>query len=246
MTARDRHDLAATLPWLREGTAVLLAAADRLADDGLRVPSTLPGWTRAHVLGHVARNAEALTRLATWARTGIPTPMYADREQRAREIESSATLPPEVLRRELRSTAADLDDSLSALSALSALSERDEEVWQATVRSALGRDIPAAEIPWLRVREVWLHAVDLAAGPAFADLPADLVDTLLDDVTGTLSTRPGCPPVRLAPTDRETTWRLGPTTAGTPTTAEAPAAELLAWATGRATGPVPTLLPPWL
>ncbi|MFE8992766.1 maleylpyruvate isomerase family mycothiol-dependent enzyme [Streptomyces collinus] len=236
MTAHDRHDLAATLPWMRQGTAVLLAAAGRLTDDELRAPSTLPDWTRAHLLGHVARNAEALTRLATWARTGVPTPMYADREQRAREIESSSALPPTHLRQELKSTAAALDENLSAL---------DEAAWQARVRSALGRGIPAAEIPWMRVREVWLHAVDLAAGTTFADLPADLVDTLLDDVTGTLSTRPGCPPVRLAPTDRETTWHLGPTTAGALTVVKAPAVEILAWVTGRATRPEPPL-PPWL
>jgi maleylpyruvate isomerase len=238
MTARDRHDLTVTLPWMHEGTAVLLAAADRLTDDDLRAPSRLPGWTRAHVIGHVARNAEGLVRLATWARTGIPIPMYADREQRAAEIESSATLPPAVLRGQLKSTAAELEEALAAL---------DTTTWQAEVKSALGRAIPAAEIPWMRVREVWLHAVDLAAGTTFTDLYADLADTLLDDVTATLSTRPGCPAVRLAPTDRETTWHLGPTPAtGVPAVAEAPTAELLAWTTGRTTRSGPVTLPPWL
>jgi maleylpyruvate isomerase len=232
-----RHDLTVTLPWMREGTAVLLAAADRLTDDDLRAPSTLPGWTRAHVLGHVARNAEALTRLATSARTGVPTPMYADREQRAREIETSAELPPTTLRQELKSTAADLEEHLSAL---------DDTAWQARVRSALGRDIPAAEIPWMRVREVWLHAIDLAAATTFADLPAALTETLLDDVTATLSTRPACPPVHLTPTDRDTTWRLGPTTPEPPTVAKAPAADLLAWTTGRTTRPELVPLPAWL
>jgi maleylpyruvate isomerase len=33
--------------------------------------------------------------------------------------------------------------------------------WEAGVRSALGRAIPAAELPWMRIREVWLDA-DLA------------------------------------------------------------------------------------
>jgi maleylpyruvate isomerase len=237
MTDRDRHDITVTLPWMREGTALLFGVADRLTDDGLRAPSALPGWTRAHVIGHLARNAEALGRLAAWARTGVVTPMYADREQRSAEIESSAALPPDVLRGELKSTAAELEDALAAL---------DATTWRAEVKSALGRAIPAAEIPWMRVREVWLHAVDLAAGTAFTDLPAELVDTLLDDVTGTLSTRPGCPAVRLAPTDRKTTWHVGPAAAEAPVAAEAPAAELLAWATGRATRPGPVTLPPWL
>jgi maleylpyruvate isomerase len=122
------------------------------------------------------------------------------------------------------------------------------------VRSALGRTIPAAEIPWMRVREVWLHAIDLAAGATFTDLPAPLTDALLDDVTAALSTRPGCPPVHLNPTDRDRTWRFGSTTAEAtavakaeaPTTVEAPVAELLAWTTGRAQRAEPVTLPRWL
>jgi maleylpyruvate isomerase len=233
----SRHDLTVTLPWMREGTALLSGVADGLTDDDLRAPSALPGWTRAHVIGHLARNAEALVRLATWARTGVRTPMYANREQRAAEIESSAALAPDVLRGQLKSTAAELQDALAAL---------DPTTWQAEVTSALGRAIPAAEIPWMRVREVWLHAVDLASGTTFTDLPAPLIDTLLDDVTATLSTRPACPAVRLTPTDREATWHLGPPTDRAPVPARAPAAELLAWTTGRSSRPEPVRLPPWL
>ena len=62
----DRHDVAATVPWMREGTARLLAVVDKLGDEDLREPSTLPGWSRTHVIGHLARNAEALVRLGTW------------------------------------------------------------------------------------------------------------------------------------------------------------------------------------
>ncbi|MFJ6651060.1 maleylpyruvate isomerase family mycothiol-dependent enzyme [Streptomyces sp. NPDC091290] len=233
----DRHDLAITLPWMREGTALLLNTADQLTDADLHTPSLLPGWTRAHVIGHVSRNAEALVRLATWAHTGIRTPMYADREQRAAEIESSATLPPHVLREQLKSTAADLEDALGAL---------DTGTWQAEVKSALGRTIPAAEIPWMRIREVWLHAVDLASGTTFTALPDALTDILLDDVTATLSARPDCPAVRLGPTDRDRTWHIGPTEINSPATVEASAAELLGWMTGRAQREEPISLPKWL
>ncbi len=51
------------------------------------------------------------------------------------------------------------------------------------MRSALGRAIPAAEIPWMRVREVWLHAVDLDADARLADPPGGVIDTLLDDIS---------------------------------------------------------------
>jgi maleylpyruvate isomerase len=187
----DRRDTAVTLPWMGAGTELLARAVNALPDDALRAPSALPGWTRAHVVAHVARNAEALTRLATWAHTGVETPMYPSREHRAAEIESSAQAPADVLRDELATTAEALDAALAAL---------DETTWQAQVRSALGRPIPAAEIPWMRVREVWLHAVDLDAGVSVTDIAPDVVDTLLDDATGMLSAADGCPSAVLAPT----------------------------------------------
>jgi maleylpyruvate isomerase len=219
----DRRDTALTLPWMGAGTELLARAVNALPDDALRAPSALPGWTRAHVVAHVARNAEALTRLATWARTGVETPMYPSREHRAAEIDSSAQAPAEVLRDELATTAEALDAALAAL---------DETTWQAQVRSALGRPIPAAEIPWMRVREVWLHAVDLDAGVSVTDIAPDVVDTLLDDATGMLSAADGCPSAVLAPTDRDRTWSLGPAS-DEPLRLRGEAAQVLGWLVGR-------------
>ena len=229
----DRHDVAATVPWMREGTARLLAVVDKLGDEDLRGPSTLPGWSRAHVVGHLARNAEALVRLATWAQTGVETPMYADREQRAAEIERSAALPGDTLRTQLADTAAALDTALTRLTAAQ---------WEAEVRSALGRAIPAADLPWMRIREVWLHAVDLA-GARMDDLPDEVVDLLLDDVTTALSAKDDCPALHLTPTDRDRTWPLGgPATA----TVSGTAADLAGWLTGRIAAPYRPPLPRWL
>jgi maleylpyruvate isomerase len=231
----NRHDTSRTLPWMREGTSYLLAIVDELSDDELTGPCTLPGWTRAHVVGHVARNAEALARLAEWARTGIETPMYVDREQRAREIDDSAGLPAPTLRRDLHRTASALDTALEALS---------PEQWQAQVRSALGRAIPTAAVPWMRVREVWLHAADLGAEATVDDLPTGVIDLLLDDVSAVLSGKVGCPALTLIPTDRDRTWSLG---AADPTGyVEAPAAELAGWLTGRSRAPDRPALPRWL
>ena len=236
MTAR--HDLAVTLPWMRQGTAHLLAWTDGLTDDAMQAPSGLPGWRRAHVAGHVARNAEALARLAAWARTGVETPMYAGPEQRAAEIEASAGQPAASLRSGITATAAALDDALALL---------DGDTWTATVRSAQGRRIPAAEIPWMRIREVWIHVVDLGTGATFDDLPAGVVDLLLDDVTGVLSGRGNCPPAVLRPSDRDREWRLGPGPDQGAASITAPAARLAGWLTGRITlpGDVPAL-PRWL
>jgi maleylpyruvate isomerase len=59
------------------------------------------------------------------------------------------------------------------------------EQWQRPVRSAQGRVLPATEIPWLRAREVWIHAVDLGSPGqpvSFADLPADFLEALIVDI----------------------------------------------------------------
>jgi maleylpyruvate isomerase len=235
VTARGvRQDPAVTLPWMRAGQAAVERVVAELTDDALRAPSALPGWSAAHVVGHLARNAEALGRLVAWARTGIETPMYAHREQRAADIETSAERPAEILRTELTTTAEALDAALAGL---------DETAWQAGVRSALGRPIPAAEIPWMRVREVWLHGVDLGE-PADA-LPDGVVDALLDDVTGMLSGRDGCPAALLEPADRDRTWRLGPDEPASPVV-RGSAAELVAWITGRARRADAPELPDWL
>lgn len=231
----DRHDVGGTVSWMREGTAYVVHCVGQLDDELFAEPSGLRNWTRAHVVAHLARNAEALTRLVTWARTGVETPMYADRDQRAAEIETSASRLPTVLRAELTATADDLARALGKLSS---------RHWAGVVRSALGRAVPAAEIPWMRVREVWTHAVDLNAGATFADFPAGVVDLLLDDVTAALSTKPGCPAALLTPSDRTTIWQLGPAPAEH--IIKAPAAVIAGWLTGRAIHPEWPVPPAWL
>ena len=52
-------------------TSRLTAAAAGLTDAQAREPSRLPGWSRGHVLTHLARNADGLRNLLIWARTGI-------------------------------------------------------------------------------------------------------------------------------------------------------------------------------
>ncbi|MGH3392434.1 MAG: maleylpyruvate isomerase N-terminal domain-containing protein [Actinomadura sp.] len=62
----------------------------RLSDGDVRESSRLPGWTRGHVLTHVARIGDAMCNLLTWARTGIETPAYESQEARDADIEAGA------------------------------------------------------------------------------------------------------------------------------------------------------------
>ncbi|KIX77423.1 mycothiol maleylpyruvate isomerase, partial [Streptomyces sp. MBRL 601] len=76
---------------LDEATARLLTVAGTLDDAALAEPSRLPGWTRGHVLSHLARNADALLNVMAGR------PMYASAEARDADIEAGATLPSEAL-----------------------------------------------------------------------------------------------------------------------------------------------------
>ena len=70
---------------LSAATDSLVDGIGRLTDADTRGPSLLPGWTRGHVLTHLARNADGGTRLLGWARTGIPvTNTRAWRHERRR------------------------------------------------------------------------------------------------------------------------------------------------------------------
>jgi len=225
-----------TLAWMKDGTERLLADLAGLPDEALTAPTALPGWTRRHLLAHLAANAGALRNLAYWARTGEERRMYASQQQRDADIAAGAERPAGELRAWVQSSAAALAADLDSLPG---------PAWEATVITAQGVTRTAEQIPWMRVREVYVHAVDLAAGTAFADLPADFLAALLDDVTARRSARGG-PALAVAASDTGGRWEVAGSGAPVPVTA--PLAALAAWLTGR---PAPSLanapvLPPWL
>ena len=87
-----------SLAWAADGAAHLRGLMTRLGDDAFRAPSLLPGWSRAHVLTHLARNADAMINLLLWARTGVVTPAYASAEARVADIEKGAVRTPSEIR----------------------------------------------------------------------------------------------------------------------------------------------------
>jgi len=238
----DQDQLDRRLGWLQAGTELLTSTVAELPDDALAGPSLLPGWTRAYVVGHLARNADALLNLLRWARTGVETPMYPDQASRERDIERSAGQPPAALR-------ADLQDGIDRLA--DGFRTMPAEAWQHTVRTNSGRLVPAAEVPWMRVREVWVHAIDLAGRAGFGDVPLDLGVALLADAFFFAARHPEPPAVRVQASDAELATSLGGDRAGEqPVEVRARVRELLPWALGRRrllpAGTDWPELPPWL
>jgi maleylpyruvate isomerase len=109
-----------------------------------------------------------------------------------------------------------------------------EEAWDGEIRTALGRQTTGAEVPWMRIRENWVHAVDLAAGATVDEFPPQVVVDLIDEVTRTVGGRDDCPAAVLEATDTDRTWTIGPE--GDVATLSGAQAALLAWLIGRSDG----------
>lgn len=220
------------LRWASLGTQLCDRALASLDDADLAAPSALPGWSRAHLVAHLDGNARALSNLVTWATTGVETPMYSSMEQRNADIETGAALPPPVLRARYAE---------SATSLATGLGEIDD--WGFEVRTAQGRTVPISEIPWMRSREVVVHAVDLLGGVAFADLPDDILVALAQDVAskrGADGTSPAL--LLLDPTGAEVATVSG---TGAVTTLTGTPPQIASYLTGREPSFGPAL-PAWL
>ena len=144
-------------------TQRLLGTARVIAEPDLRAPSLLPGWTRAHVLAHLARGADAMRNLLVGARAGQDRPAYLSAQARSADIEHGAGLGAKELM-------ADLAGSAMALRSVS--KQLPDGAWQFPVRVLGSRRFPAGELLTRRLVEVELHHCDLGAGYGPADWPA--------------------------------------------------------------------------
>ena len=191
------RSLADARQWVRQGTSLVDAAIAGLDDDTYSA-DTLPGWTRRNLVGHISANAVAVGNLVKWAATGEPTPMYVSMEQRNADIEAAGLLSAAELTASFRRTAAALEAAMDALT---------EDQWSVEVTTAQGRTLPASEVPWLRSREVMIHAIDLGTGVGFTDLPPDFLWALCDDIVAKRSGAVG-PALVLTASDVSGTWTI--------------------------------------
>jgi maleylpyruvate isomerase len=221
---------------LASATNQLLATAATLSGADAAAPSLLPGWTRGHVLAHLARNADSYINLLTWAKTGVRTPQYTSHEARSAEIEATAARPAARL-------LADVEDGAARFAA--AVRDVPAHAWSAPVEGMRPPPHPAWYVLVRRLREVGIHHVDLAAGYGPPDWLEPFVRRELHDIRRTWS-REHSTVSEIVLTERApdggeaaVIWPglgQGPAVTGTPR-------DMLAWLTGRSGGQGVSLLP---
>lgn len=152
-----------------------------LTDDQMRLPSLLPDWTVGHVLSHIARNADGMSRRIEGAMRDETVDQYVGgKSGRAAEIEAGTTRTARVIVADVMSSSDRLDALFAAI---------PESVWAKPVRTVGGSEHPVAMLPLRRWREVEVHLVDLGLGVTPADWSSGLVDIALPRLVDALADR---------------------------------------------------------
>ena len=240
---RFAHD---GLAAVRRAGTTLHEIVDAMDDAAMHGPSRLEGWTRGHVVTHLARNADGLVNLLSWARTGIEHPMYASTVDREADIEEGAHRLAQVQREDLRAADQRFLDAADGLG---------DDAWSAKVADRRGWAVVASLVPWARLTEIIVHLVDLDAGIDFdgaVALVGPQAEPFVDYVVTRYAGRTDVPAVRL---EVELTagvrraWALGES--AQPAAVSGGIGAVCAWLTGRSdgaaglVGDVPRL-PAWL
>jgi maleylpyruvate isomerase len=230
---------------VRRASAALHEIVSEMTEADMRGPSRLAGWTRGHVVSHLARNADGLVNLLSWARTGIEHPMYASPVDREADIEEGTHRLAWVQQEDLWAAHQRFGQAADGLTPAD---------WSAQVTDRRGQPVVAALVPWMRLTEMLVHLYDLDLGVDFeriAELAGPQTEFFVDYVVTRYEGRTDVPAVRLSvelPCGDERIWSLG--SGKDVSDVHGSVAATLAWLTGREAptglvGDVPRL-PPWL
>ncbi|GAA4614929.1 maleylpyruvate isomerase N-terminal domain-containing protein [Saccharopolyspora hordei] len=240
--AQLSREVTTQLAKVERATDRLLRTVEGLDEVSVRQPSLLLGWSRAHVISHLARHADGSSNLLIWARTGIEHPMYASGDDRDDAIAEGAQHSHRLLVEDLTASCERFARSAREL---------PENAWTAEIADAVGDPMPAHHVLRLRLLEVWVHLVDLDHDVDFADIPLADAEQLLEDVVQQFGGRPDVPALAVEVDfgDHERTWELRGTTAP-PSRVRGEPGPVLGWLLGRTDaqdlqGTAPDL-PDWL
>jgi maleylpyruvate isomerase len=227
MTSAPRHPTQRTVDLLGEAAQRLTRTVDGFHDDDWSAPSLLPGWTRAHVVAHLALNAEGMARalrgvVADDIDDDEPRTMYDSDDRRDSDIAELSTADETELRDRLLAGTSAINDAMASVPAGG---------WEGRIeRTPGGRTMRTASLPGMRLREVEIHHVDLGAGYTTGDWSPEFAELLLD----AMSKRDATTAFEVKPMDSDRTWLFGDAEAEYPVTVvTGPAADLGWWLTGR-------------
>jgi maleylpyruvate isomerase len=195
-----------------------------LGEPELRAPSALPGWSRAHVLAHVARNADGLKNLLTWANTGAETPMYASAEAREADIEAGAQRGVADVLADFVASAARFEEYAASL---------PDDAWAREARNRQGAPVSGAVVARMRVSELTIHLADLDRGYDLDRVLALLGPLAGEVVQHAITSRSAHLPALRLVAEGTGEWTMGAVPGATVT---GTSGQLLAWLSGRSGG----------
>ena len=166
---------------VRGAEARLAETVARIDDATMARPSLLPGWTVAHLLTHLARNADSHVRRTRASIDGVVVDQYpGGMDERAAQIEAGAGR-----------TAAEVrtDVEMSTARLLEAWSDVPPYAWANSTRDASGRVRRLDELPDRRWLEVEVHLIDLGCGPTHIDWPDAFVAARLPEMRAEAAAR---------------------------------------------------------
>jgi maleylpyruvate isomerase len=219
-------------------TDLLLETIHTLSDVAVREPSLCTGWTRGHVLTHLARNADGLRNVLLTAANGGDGAFYESQAARNADIDAGSG-------RSAAELEADVETSADRL--LEAFAETPAEALDVRVPRLRVTDVPgeqasiaAGQTSAMRLREVLIHHVDLDAGFTFADFPESWLVNELRRATRRFTDGPSV----LLDAGAAGHWHYGPSDgegndagdAGDLVTVSGSPAALFGWVTGRTAG----------
>lgn len=162
---------------VQDATARYLRILDSLTDEGRRAPSVLPGWSRGHVVAHLARHGDATADALDAALHGRDSALYESPADREVAIEELASAELHVLRDATLQAAGRCRAAIARV-----LDHGPDRLADRVVRVFAGseRTLDVAEVVRTRWREVEIHHADLAGGYGPADWPDEFTAHLLE------------------------------------------------------------------